>query len=173
MLITLNRYAEVEEMLAMRQATFGSLAKRTHLRTRSGTDHIGEREARKLEAKTLIEICKMARKHEILQNAITASTQLENLVQPCKDVGLDISGVAALQAANVLWLDGQAVPAIDILSTLVQGNGLASQSIEVGRAKLLATLVRPREYHSVRVLLTLHLREVGSRKHGLKSPTGS
>ena len=159
----------------MRQATFGSLAKRTHLRMRSGTDVIGEKNSRKMEAKTLIECCKMARKHEILQHAISAATQLENLVQPCKDVDLDISGVAALQAANVLWLDGHAVASIRMLSALEQDANAASQSIEVGRAELLATLVRQSAWHGTvfATSLTFRPRVVESPKHGSRSPRRS
>jgi ataxia telangiectasia mutated family protein len=131
------RYADVEEMMAMRQATFGSLAKRNHLRKRAAID---SNKARYMEAKALVGCCKMARKHEVLQHALSAATQLNHVVQPCQDVGLDISGVATLQAANVMWEDGQAVPSIKMLLALERDSNASSQSMIVGRAKLLAKL---------------------------------
>jgi ataxia telangiectasia mutated family protein len=135
--LTFIRYVDVEELMAMRQATFGSLAKRNHLRIRASID---VKKARYMEAEALVGCCKMARKHEVLQHALSAATQLNHIVQPCKDVGLDISGVATLQAANVLWEDGQEVPSIKMLLALEGDSNNASQSMVVGRAKLLAKL---------------------------------
>lgn len=122
----------------MRQTTFGSLAKRNHLRIRTNID---EKKARYMEAQVLVGCCKMARKHGVLQHALSAATQLNKIVPSCKEVGLNITGVATLQAANVLWEDGQGVPSIKMLQTLENDNTANSQSIEVGRAKLLAKLV--------------------------------
>ncbi|KAA8892921.1 hypothetical protein FN846DRAFT_923968 [Sphaerosporella brunnea] len=132
-----GKYVDVEEMMAMRQATFGSLAKRDHLRTRAS---VNVQDARYMEARALVGCCKMARKHEVLQHALLAATQLNHIVQPCKDVGLDISGVATLQAANVLWEDGQEFPSVRMLLDLEGDSKTSSQSMVVGRAKLLAKL---------------------------------
>jgi ataxia telangiectasia mutated family protein len=132
------RYSDVEEMMAMRQATFSSLSKRIHLRLPMGID---EQKARHMEAKALIGCCKMARKHEILQHALSAATQLNNVVEPCKKVGLDITSVATLQSSNVLWEHGQAIPSIRMLQALVGDDKASSQAMVVGKAKLLAKLV--------------------------------
>jgi ataxia telangiectasia mutated family protein len=136
--LIVNRYADVEEIMAMRQATFGSLAKREHLREATG---VNEKKARYMEAKALVGCCKMARKHEVLQHALSAATQLNRVVDPCRKVGLDIGGVATLQASNVLWEDGQGLPSIRMLQSLEGDPATSSQSMVVGRAKLLAKLV--------------------------------
>jgi len=125
-------------MMAMRQATFGSMAKRNHLMIHAGID---QKQARYMEAKALVGCCKMARKHKVLQHALSAATQLNKVVQPCRKADLDISGVATLQAANVLWEDGQGVPSIKMLTALERDQSNSSQSMVVGRAKLLAKLV--------------------------------
>lgn len=123
--------------MAMRQATVGSLAKRSHLREHA---KVSENKAKFMEAHTMIGYCKMARKHEMVQHALSAATQLSRLAPGCKAVGIDISGVAALQVANVLWEDGQGIPSIKMLQDLEKDKTLASQSIVVKRAKLLAKL---------------------------------
>lgn len=132
------RYDDVEDIMAMRQATFGSLAKRNHLRVHTCID---EKKARYMEAQALVGCCKMARKHGVLQHALSAATQLNKVVPACKAVGLDISGASTLQAANVLWEQGQGLPSIKMLQALEIDSTLSSQSMVVRRAKLLAKLV--------------------------------
>src|SRR5690606_33531999 len=53
---------------------------------------------------------------------------------------LQISGIARLQEANVLWSQGEAPAAIGILKTLNSDNTLESQNIAVSRVKILAKL---------------------------------
>ncbi|KAI5846484.1 hypothetical protein DFP73DRAFT_546051 [Morchella snyderi] len=131
----IGRFSDVEEIMAMRQTIFSSLAKREHLRH---VTHVDMKTARFLEAKALVDTCKMARSHKVLQHSLSAATQLSKAVSPCKEVGLKIDAVATLQAANVLWDQGRGVPPIKMLQTL--GNSLNPQSIVIGRAKLLAKL---------------------------------
>ncbi|KAF8534042.1 hypothetical protein BDD12DRAFT_862201 [Trichophaea hybrida] len=132
-----GKYADVEEMMAMRQATFSSMAKRHHLRIHAGVD---QKQSRYMEAKALVGCCKMARSHKVLQHALSAATQLNKVVEPCREAGLDISGIATLQTANVLWEDGQGVPSIRMLTALEKDRSNSSQSMVVRRAKLLAKL---------------------------------
>lgn len=124
--------------MAMRQATFSSLAKRAHLRQATKID---TKTARFLEAKALVCSCKMARSHKVLQHSLSAATQLSEAVESCKQVGLDISAVATLQAANVLWDQGQGISSIRMLQALKTNSAVNQQSIVVGKAKLLAKLV--------------------------------
>ncbi|KAI5807112.1 hypothetical protein EDC01DRAFT_638230 [Geopyxis carbonaria] len=131
-----GRYSDVGEIMSMRQATFGSLAKQDHLQASS---RITPKLARLLEAKTLVECCKMARSHKILQHALTAATQLSKVVEPCKNSGLDIHAMATLQAAHVLWDDGQGIASIRMLQYL-ENESDNSQTLVVGKPKLLAKL---------------------------------
>lgn len=122
----------------MRRTTFSSLAKQDHLRAATQTDL---RTARLLEVKTLVGTCKMARSHKVLQHALSAATHLEKLVEPCKQLGVDISAISTLQSANVLWELGESVTSIRMLQGLGADAEDLSQSVVVGRAKLLAKLV--------------------------------
>jgi len=124
--------------MAMRQTTFSSLAKRKHLRQAAQVD---TKTARLLEAKALVGSCKMARSHKVLQHSLSAATQLSKAVESCKHVGLNINAVATLQAANVLWDQGQGISSIRMLQALQMNGAISHQSIDVGKAKLLAKLV--------------------------------
>lgn len=124
--------------MAMRQTTFSSVARREHLRNAAGVDI---KTARFLEAKALVASCKMARSHKVLQHSLSAATQLSKVVESCKQVGLDINAIATLQAANVLWDQGQGIASIRMLQALRGNSALGQQSIVVGKAKLLAKLV--------------------------------
>lgn len=133
-----GRYSDVEEIMAMRQATFGSLAKREHLRNATGVDL---RAARLFEAKALVDCCKMARSHGVLQHSLSAATQLSKVVGPCREAGVDIGAVACLQAAKVLWDDGQGSEGISMLQVLSRAKGISSQPVPVSLPKVLAQLV--------------------------------
>lgn len=122
----------------MRQATFGSLAKQKHLQNATGTDL---QAARLFEAGALVASCKMARSHSVLQHSLSAATQLSKVVEPCQKAGIEISAVATLQAAKVLWDDGQSKESIGMLKRLGANEDLQEQSMPVGRPKLLARLV--------------------------------
>lgn len=124
----------------MRQATFGSLAKQLHLQAAT---HTNISVARFMEAQSLVGVCKMARSHKVLQQALSAATQLSNVVQSCASAGNNVEAMATLQAANVLWEEGQGVVAVRMLQSLGKNDSTATQSIPVGKAKILAKLVSP------------------------------
>jgi ataxia telangiectasia mutated family protein len=134
--------------MAMRQTIFSSLAKREHLRR---VTHVDMKTARFLEAKALVDTCKMARSHKVLQHSLSAATQLSKAVDPCKEVGLKIDAVATLQAANVLWDQGRGVPPIKMLQILEKNSLINQQSIVTGRAKLLAKLVSDHFFYHIAV----------------------
>ncbi|KAL7272152.1 Serine/threonine-protein kinase tel1 [Rhizina undulata] len=133
----IGRYSDVEEIMAMRQAAFGSLSKRQHLRDSAQID---TKTARLIEAKSLVGCIKMARSHKVLQHSLSAATHLSKVVQPCKDVGLDLNAVATLQVANVLWDQGQRTSSIRMLQTLKDNSLSTKQCMVVGKAKLMAKL---------------------------------
>lgn len=124
--------------MAMRQATFGSLAKQEHLQAATQSDL---KVARFLEAQALVGSCKMARSHKVLQHALSAATQLSKVVHSCSSAGIDINAVATLQAANVLWEEGQGIVAIRMLQSLEGDDTTSSQAMTVGKPKILAKLV--------------------------------
>lgn len=137
-------FSDVEEMMAIRQATFSSIAKRRHLQENANIDL---KVARLYQAKALISFCELARSHKTLQHALSASTYLNNIVDLCAEVALDISAAITLQTASVLWDQGEAISAIRLLQGLENANlNVIRQDISVGRTELLATLVRPKDF---------------------------
>ncbi|RPB23770.1 hypothetical protein L211DRAFT_786209 [Terfezia boudieri ATCC MYA-4762] len=131
-------FSDVEEMMAIRQATFSSIAKRRHLQENSNIDL---KVARLYQAKALISFCELARSHKVLQHALSASTHLNKIVDLCAEVALDISAATTLQTASVLWDQGEATSSIRLLQGLENANlNVIQQDISVGRTELLATL---------------------------------
>ena len=136
---SLGSFSDVEEMMAIRQTTFSSIAKRQHLQEKANID---QKVARLYEAKALISVCELARSHKVLQHALSASTHLNEVSNLCTEVALDISAATTLQTANVFWDQGEALSAIRMLQGLENAKlDVLQQDISVGRAELLATLV--------------------------------
>lgn len=136
---SIGSFSDVEEMMAIRQATFSSIAKRPHLQERANIDL---KVARLYEAKALITVCELSRSHKILQHALSASTHLNKVSNLCTEVALDISAATTLQTASVLWDQGEAISSIRMLQGLDDAKlDIIRQDISVGRAELLATLV--------------------------------
>ncbi|KAF8475673.1 hypothetical protein BDZ91DRAFT_649584 [Kalaharituber pfeilii] len=131
-------FSEVEEILSIRQVTFSSIAKRQHLQDKIQIDL---RAARMYQAKALSSVCELARIHKVHQHALSACTHLSDIVAPCQEIGLDISAVAALQTANVLWDQGEILTSIRVLQELDNAKSdMITQDISIGRTELLATL---------------------------------
>lgn len=164
------RFARIDKILAARQVTFGSLAKRVHLQKSMG---LTEKAAKFYEAKATIGACKMTRKHEALSHSLTAAMKLSALSEECKDSGLHISGIARLQEANVLWGQGEASAAIGILKALDADTSLETQNIGVNRVKLLAKLgkwVAQARYEKPDVIINNYLsqaiKQLGTKTKG-------
>lgn len=137
-----DSFSDVEEMMAIRQTTFSSIAKRRHLQKNANIDL---KVARLYQAKALISFCELARSHKVLQHALSVSTHLNKIVDLCAEVALDISAVTTLQTASVLWDQGETTSSIRLLQGLENARlDVIRQDISVGRTELLATLVRSR-----------------------------
>ena len=159
-------FSDVEELVAIRLAIFSSIVKRQHLQEKVNIDL---KSARLYEAKALISACELARCHRALQHAISSSMHLNSLIDSCAEVALDISAAATLHAASVLWDQGEATTSIRMLQALESsGLDVNQQDISVGRAELLATLVR---FTSTlfKFLKLTSSRVAGYRKRGLRN----
>ena len=83
----------------------------------------------------------MSRRHSALQNALAAATYLNRLVQPCKELGMDISAAVQLESAGVLWDQGEMGASIKLLQELNSTIDTGKHTIHVGKPELLAKLV--------------------------------
>ena len=103
---------------------------------------ITQRDARSAESHLLLASSQMSRLHGALQNALSTTTYLTQLVAPCEEVGVDISAAVQFESAHILWGQGEMAASIKMLEDL---NGILSarrQLNQVGKSELLATLVR-------------------------------
>ncbi|EPS44547.1 hypothetical protein H072_1478 [Dactylellina haptotyla CBS 200.50] len=132
-------FNDVDDIYSARMATCRSMVKRPHLRANA---RVEIQSVRLLEAKTLIKMCQISRNHNILQKSLTTSVSLSEMIAPCRDIGLEIEAAATLEAATVLWDQGETLPAIGMLQPLLemseQDNGYLKQAIPIGRPELLA-----------------------------------
>lgn len=131
-------------MHAARIATFGSLAKKPHLR--SSMSGVEMPHSRFFEARALMDACQISRNHNVLQTSLSYATYLDQLVVPCQKAGIAIRVAAAFQAASVLWDQGEMVTSIRMLQSLIKKtkNDIAfqNQSIPIGEPELLSKVVR-------------------------------
>lgn len=83
----------------------------------------------------------LSRRHAALQSGLISATYLTQLVQPCKDVGVNIDVAVSYEGSNVLWDQGEMSASIRMLQDLVNLPDTGKQDIHVGRPELLAKLV--------------------------------
>jgi ataxia telangiectasia mutated family protein len=95
-----------------------------------------------LEVDAVLESSRMSRSHGALQSSLKAAMYLSELAGPCRAAGIDIEAFTKLEAANVLWDQGEMAASIGILQTLKGGVSIPSITWKVGAAELLAKLVR-------------------------------
>lgn len=98
-------------------------------------------DARAIESNALLSSSKMSRHHGALQNALATVTYLTRLIEPCKQVGLNITAAVQFESANVLWDQGEMAASIRMLQDMLQKFDSKSQLIHVGMSELLAKLV--------------------------------
>ncbi|KAK6503054.1 Serine/threonine-protein kinase tel1 [Arthrobotrys musiformis] len=132
-------FHDVDDIYSARMAICRSMVKRAHLRANA---RVEIQSARLLEAKTLIKMCQISRSHSILQKSLTTSVSLSEMIGPCRDIGVEIEAAATLEAASVLWDQGETLPAIGMLQPLLEmsshDSNYLKQSIPIGRPELLA-----------------------------------
>jgi len=63
-----------------------------------------------------------------------------NLVDPCRDIGLNFEAAVHLEAANALWDQGEIASSIGMLQALDKDATLKKQAIPVGRSDLLSKI---------------------------------
>ena len=154
---------------------FSSLSKRSTLRD---ILKLSTRDARTLECRILLASSAASRSHGALQDALATAMYLNQLIGPCKTVGVDITAAAQFESAQVLWSQGEMTASVRLLrelnSSLIK-DILGPQTIPVGKAELLATLVGGAFNPVIFVEQTylLYLRVTKQRKQGFRSQTKS
>lgn len=134
----MNRIEDVTQILSSREITFSTLARNTSLQENM---ECNARDIRFIQIDAILDLSKMTREHGSLQASLAAAMFLAELIEPCKLLGLDVKAIAQVEAANVLWDQGEMTASISMLKTLKGGATGLGQTLTTGNAELLAKLV--------------------------------
>lgn len=132
------RFEDVSQLMSTRENVFGILSRQTRLQQ---AVQASAQELRTLEVETILESSALSRSHGALQSSLKAAMYLSELTEPCKQMGIDIDSTAQLEAANVLWDQGEMTASIGILQNIRRGMTSENTTMHVGPAELLAKLV--------------------------------
>ncbi|KAL8703539.1 MAG: hypothetical protein Q9201_003296 [Fulgogasparrea decipioides] len=124
-------------IVSCRETLFSTLSKSSNLRELT---RVSLRNARIMESRALLSSTQMSRRHGALQNALAGATYLNRMMQPCKDLGLDISAAVRFESAGVLWDQGEMATSIKMLQDLASSIDTGKHAIHVGKPELLAKL---------------------------------
>lgn len=126
-------------MSSHRETLVGSLRRNQDLRE---TLRLGLQETYKVEMQAVVNTASLARTNGMVQQALSAATYLSKMAPVCGEVDVRIDAVASRETANVLWAQGEVAMSVKMLQELCSRNDLDRQAIPVGRADMLAQLVR-------------------------------
>ena len=129
---------DVSQILTTRAALLGMFSENSAIQDLL---HLNANESRLVEVSSGLASSKILRSHGSLQESLVEMTYLSKLVDPCKSAGLRIEACVNEEIANNMWDRGEILPAIRILQDLDKTSELGSQSIQIGKAGMLATLV--------------------------------
>ncbi|KAL8942977.1 MAG: hypothetical protein Q9216_001333 [Gyalolechia sp. 2 TL-2023] len=130
-------FDHLEGIVSCRETLFSTLSKSSNFQDLTRT---ALRDTRTMEARALLSSSQMSRRHGALQNALAVTTYLNRLVQPCKDLGIDISAAVQFESAGVLWDQGEMAASINMLQDLKTNLNPGKHAIRVGKPELLAKL---------------------------------
>nr|POE85106.1 serine/threonine-protein kinase tel1 [Quercus suber] len=126
-----------QPILSNRQTLFSVIAQNKELSTAM---NVGIKDCRAIEARSWITISMSARQHGVLQEALSASTQLSLLATQAKDVGLHVEAAAKFETASVLWDMGETTASVKMLQDIIKDDSIDQEDIAVGRPGLLAQI---------------------------------
>lgn len=132
------RYDDVRLLLSCRETLFGVLSSNGHLQD---SLHLLTNAVRNMEVEALVQSSTMGRRHGALQESLASVSYLNEIVQQCKSVGLDVGATAAFETANVLWDQNEVETSIRMRQHLVDTVEFDSQKIDIKKPVLLAKLV--------------------------------
>jgi ataxia telangiectasia mutated family protein len=103
--------------------------------------HISLKDVRSVEVEALVSSSTISRQRNAFQESLATATYLSDLVPTCRDVGLDIEGLAMNEVADVLWDQGEHSTSIRMLRRLTEQMHPKSENEGIERSKMLAKLV--------------------------------
>ncbi|EPQ63126.1 hypothetical protein BGT96224_A20136, partial [Blumeria graminis f. sp. tritici 96224] len=132
-----GRLDDVSPILSCRGTTLGILSEKSELQKMM---KLSLANCRLMEVKTALLSSNIYRSHGALQEVLTLTTSMIDLIQPCQLVGINPEVAIHLEAAKTLWSQGELSSSIGMLQTLDQTGILDKQTIHIGRSDLLARI---------------------------------
>ncbi|KAI4726248.1 hypothetical protein E4T49_06024 [Aureobasidium sp. EXF-10728] len=133
----IGRFNDAQGIVSCRETLFSLLSQNKHLREAL---HINIRDCRAIEARSVISSSQFARKNDLIQQSLTAATYLSQLVPICQEIDVKMDAAAQFEVATTLWRQGEISTSVQMLQELCSRTDLLKQSIQVGRAGMLAQL---------------------------------
>lgn len=137
-MLTFASFQHINTIASCRETLLSSLSKNRNLQ---GFLRTSQRESRTIEINILLASSKMSRHHGALQNSLATATYLNRLIEPCGEIGLNITAAVQFESANVLWDQGELTASIRMLQDLRNKFDADTQLIHIGKPELLARLV--------------------------------
>lgn len=137
--LTIASFEDLNQVLLTRDALAGILVSNAQLRDMM---EITQSQAHLTEFEVLLQSSKMYRRHKALQQSLTNVTYLTGLLDRDAIDGLGLEDVVKSETASLLWDRGETSQSVKMLQNVLQHTNTATQSLPVGRAGLLAELVR-------------------------------
>ncbi|MCJ1401031.1 Serine/threonine-protein kinase tel1 [Xylographa trunciseda] len=132
-----ERLDNTTTIISCRQTLFSTMSKSDQLRDLT---KISQRDARKVECRSLLASTALSRHHGALQSALSTATYMSQMVPACVEQGIAVDAAIRLEGTNVLWDQQEMSASIRMLQDVVFGSDLQSQDIYVGKPELLAKL---------------------------------
>lgn len=133
-----SRFNEALELVSLRETNFGILRRNVGL---SEALHISTREALKIEMEAVIQNSSLSRKNGFMQRSLNAASYLSTMKSLGNELGVSMDVAADRELASTLWEQGEAATSVKLLQDICARRDLSDQSIEIGKAGVLAQLV--------------------------------
>ncbi|KAG9698743.1 hypothetical protein KCU95_g2387, partial [Aureobasidium melanogenum] len=133
----IGRFNDAQGIVSCRETLFSLLSQNKNLREAL---HVSIRDCRAIEAQSVISSSQFARKNDLIQQSLTAATYLSRLVPICQEIDVKMDAAAHFEVATTLWRQGEISTSVQMLQELCSRTDLLKQSIQVGRAGMLAQL---------------------------------
>ncbi|KAI6801725.1 hypothetical protein KC361_g1627 [Hortaea werneckii] len=130
-------FDDCKTLASNRAILFGVLAQN---RDMLQSMHITPKTAMSLEIEALLATSKLARGQSVLQEALSACTQVNQLATKYKDSPIRISSAADYETAMVLWGAGESSASVQMLRRIAAQATYGNDDIKVGHPTVLAEL---------------------------------
>ncbi|APA11053.1 hypothetical protein sscle_07g058230 [Sclerotinia sclerotiorum 1980 UF-70] len=132
-----GRFDDISQMISCRGTTLSTLSQQPRLRD---ILNLSPKDTRLVEVHVALISSSLNRAHGALQESLSLTTSLIDLIKPCQSLGMEIEAAVHMETADALWEQGEMTSSIGILRALDNTSSLKAQTISVGRPDLLSKI---------------------------------